>query len=56
MFCMLKKKSIYPFNVLKHHSKRENQVKFVMIPKGERWHYPAVINTISIAKGNNIKK
>ena len=35
MFCMLKKKNIYPAYVLKHNSNREKQVTPLMIPNGE---------------------
>ena len=36
------KKKLYPAYVSKHNSNREEQVTFLMIPKGEGWHYLAV--------------
>ena len=43
MFCMLKKKKIYPAYVSKLNSNREKQVILLMISNGERrWHYFAV--------------
>ena len=35
MFCMLKKKKIYPAYVSKHNSNREKQVIILMIPNEE---------------------
>ena len=55
MFCMLKKRNIYPVYVSKHSSSSEKQVIPLMIPNGEGWHYLAVKNT-SIIERNNIKK
>ena len=46
MFCRLKKKKMYPPYTLKHNSNREKQVILLMIPYGERQHYP-VIKTLS---------
>ena len=42
MFCMLKKKKIYPAYVSKHNSNCEKQVIFSMISNGEKYHYLAV--------------
>ena len=42
MFCMLKKKKIYPAYVSKHNSDHEKQFILLMIPYGEKWHYLAV--------------
>ena len=36
MFCMLKKRNIYPVYVSKHSSSSEKQVIPLMIPNGER--------------------
>ena len=55
MFCMLKKRNIYPAYVSKHSSSSEKQVIPLMIPNGEGWHYLAVKNT-SIIERNNIRK
>ena len=41
MFCMLKKKKIYPAHVSKHNSYCENQAILLIIPNGEGWHYLA---------------
>ena len=35
LFCMLKKKKIYPAYVSKHDSNREKQAILLMIPNGE---------------------
>ena len=66
MFCMLKKKKIYPAYVSKHNSNREKQVILLMISNGEireakskgrgQWHYLAVKKIISIIKRNDIKE
>ena len=37
MFCMLKKKKIYPAYVSKHNSNYEKQIIFLMILNGERF-------------------
>ena len=42
MFCMLKKKKIYPGSVSKQNSNFEKQVILLMIPNVEGWHYLAV--------------
>ena len=40
MFCMLKKKKIYPIYVSKHKSNLKNKVILLMISNGEKqWHY-----------------
>ena len=38
MFCMLKKRNIYPACISKHNSKREKKVTPLMIPNGKGWH------------------
>ena len=45
MFCMLKKKKIYPAN-----SNREKQVVLLMIPNEKGWHYLAAKNA-ALLKG-----
>ena len=35
MFCMLKKKKIYPVHVSRHHTNWEKQVVLLTIPNGE---------------------
>ena len=42
MFCMLKKKKIYPDYVLIHNSNCEKQIILLMIPNKEKWNYLAV--------------
>ena len=54
MFCMLKKKKIYPAYVSKHNSNHEKQVILLMIANGEKWHVLQQ-KIISIIKRNNIK-
>ena len=52
MFCMLKKKNIYPAYVSKHNLNCKKQAILLMIPYSEkceaksegRWHYLAVKN------------
>ena len=44
MFCLLRKKKIYPAYVSKHYTNREKQVVLLMIANGEGWHYHAVKN------------
>ena len=39
MFCMLKKKKIYPAYVSKHNSNREKQLILLAISNGEKWNY-----------------
>ena len=42
MFCMLKKKKIYPAYVSKHNSNREKQLILLTISNGEKWNYLVV--------------
>ena len=42
MFCMLKKKKVYPVYLSKHNSNPKKQVLLLMMPNGEGWHYLAV--------------
>ena len=58
MFCMLKKKKIYPAYVSKHNSNRAKQVILLMISNEEKQcHYLAVKKKIiSIIKASNIKE
>ena len=42
MFCMLKKKNIYPVYVSKCNSNSEKQVIILIILNGEGWNYLAV--------------
>ena len=51
MFCMLKKKKIYPTYVLKYNSNREKQVILLMISDGEKWHYLALQKLSALLKG-----
>ena len=53
MFCMLKKKKIYPAYVSKQNSNREKQVIYLMISNGEkgRWHYLAVEKLSALLRG-----
>ena len=51
MFCILKKKKIYPAYVSKHNSNREKQVILLMIPTGEGWHYLAVKKLLTLLRG-----
>ena len=44
MYCIQKKKKIYPVYVSKHNSNREKQVILLMIPNEEGWCYIAVQN------------
>ena len=57
MFCILKKKKIYPAYVSKHNSNREKQVILLMISNGEklreaksegRRHYLAVNKILAL--------
>ena len=41
MFCMLKRKNIYPAYDPKYYSNHEKQVIPLMIPNREGWHYLA---------------
>ena len=60
MFCMLKKKKIYPAYVSKRNSNREKQVILLMISNGEkqheaksegrRWHYLAVKKVLALLR------
>ena len=52
MFCMLKKKNIYPPYVSKHNSHREKQVIVLMISNGEK-HYLADKKTNILIQKNN---
>ena len=38
MFCMLKKKKIFPVYISKYNSNCEKQVILFIIPNGEGWH------------------
>ena len=51
MFCMLKKKKIYPAYVSKHNSNREKQVIILMIPNEEGLHYLAVKKLSALLRG-----
>ena len=42
MFCMLKKKKIYPVYVSKHNSNCEKQVIILTVSNKEKWNYLAV--------------
>ena len=42
MFCMLKKKKIYPAYVSKHNSNNEKQVIILTVSNREKWNYLAV--------------
>ena len=44
MFCMLKKKKIYPAYVSKHNYNCQKQFTLLIIPNEEGWHYLAVKN------------
>ena len=55
MFCMLKKKKIYPAYIWKHNSNRQKQVIILFIPNGERWHYFAVKRLSSLLRGTMSK-
>ena len=46
-----KNEKIYPVYVSKQNSKREKQAFFLMIPKGEGWHYFAVKKLSALLKG-----
>ena len=59
MFCMLKKKKIYPAYVSKHNSNRKKQVILSMISNGEtreakseeqEWHYLVVKNLSALLR------
>ena len=51
MFCILKKKKIYPAYVSKHNSNREKQVILLMVLNGEKLHYFAIKHLLSLLKG-----
>ena len=51
MFCMIKKKKIYPSYLSKHNSNREKQVILLMIPNGEQSHYLAVKQLSALLRG-----
>ena len=51
MFCMVKKKKIYPAYVSKHNSNREKQVILLMIPNGEGWNYLSVKQLPTLLRG-----
>ena len=51
MFCMVKKKKIYPAYVSKHNSNREKQVILLMIPNGEGWNYFSVKQLPTLLRG-----
>ena len=51
MFCMLKKKKIYPSFVSKHNSNREKQIVFSMLPNGEKLYYLAVKKLSALLRG-----
>ena len=56
MFCMLKKKKIYPGYVSKYNSNREKQVVLLMISNGEKqWHYLAVKRLSALLGGTTSK-
>ena len=50
MFCMLKKKKIYPVYVSKHDSKREKQAILLRF-QTEKWHYIAVKKPSALLRG-----
>ena len=54
MFCMLKKKKIYPAYVSKHDSNFKKQVILLMIPTGEGWHYLAVKKLWTLLRGRTL--
>ena len=51
MFCILKKKKIYPAYVSKHNSNYEKQVIILIIPNANRWHYLTVKKLSALLKG-----
>ena len=51
MFCMLKRKKIYPAFVSRHKSNREKQVILLMIRNEQRWHYLAVKKVPALLRG-----
>ena len=61
IFCILKKKKIYPSYISKHNSNRGKQVIILTIPKGEackakskgrgRWHYLEVKELSALIRG-----
>ena len=51
MFCILKKKKIYPAYVSKNNSNHEKQVILLMIPNGDKWHYLAVKKLSALLRG-----
>ena len=55
MFCMLKKKNIYPVYVSKCNSNSEKQVIILIILNGEGWYYLAV-NKLSALLGRITSK
>ena len=54
MFCMLKKKKIYPAYISKHNSNCDMKTIFLMIANREVWHCFAGKKTISKIKKNNV--
>ena len=51
MFCMPKKKKIYPAYVSKLYPNCEKQVILLMIPNGEEWHYVSVKKLSAFLRG-----
>ena len=51
MFCLLKKKKIYPAYISKYNWNLEKQVIFLMIPNREGWHYLAVRKLSALLRG-----
>ena len=45
---------LYPACVSEHSSNHEKQVILLMIPSGEKWHYPPVKKPIGLIKRNNV--
>ena len=50
MFCMLKKKKVYPY-VPTYNSNLQKQVILLMIPNGEGWHYLVVKKLSAFLRG-----
>ena len=51
MFCLLRKKKIYPAYISKYNWNLEKQVIFLMIPNREGWHYFAVKKLSALLRG-----
>ena len=55
MFCMLKKRKVYPVYVSKHNSNCEKHVIILIISNREVWHYLAVKKLSALSGGITFK-